>query len=78
MGIQAIFVAVWFWNSMYRFLVAFLYVPILLSPFFFIIFLIQSSVCFNDKTTLVVGFLSLELVNKEGFGKLQCPLNKSK
>lgn len=57
-------------NSMYHFFVALLDVPIVISPFFisyFNVFLLQSSVCFNNKTTLVDGFLGLELVNKEGF-----------
>lgn len=57
---------------MYHFFVALLDVPIVISPFFFFfsyfdVFLLQSSVCFNNKTTLVDGFLGLELVNKEGF-----------
>ena len=37
-------------------------------PIFIIFFfLIQSYVCFKDKTTLVDGYLALELVNKDGF-----------
>ena len=55
---------------MCRFFVALLDVPIVIIAFFFSYFyvsLLQSSVCFNDKTTLVDGFLGLELVNKEGF-----------
>ena len=40
-----------------------------LFPIFIIIifFLLQSYVCFKDKTTLVDGYLALELVNKDGF-----------
>ena len=60
---------------MYRFLVALLDVPIVIITFIFIpyfhyyhfFFLLQSYVCFKDKTTLVDGYLALELVNKDGF-----------
>ena len=55
---------------MYRFFVALLDVPIIIITFFFLFFfffLLLSSVCFKDKTILVDGFLSIELVNKEGF-----------
>ena len=58
---------------MYRFLVALLDVPIVIITFIFFpyfhyfFFLIQSYVCFKDKTTLVDGYLALELVNKDGF-----------